>query len=84
MATAAARSGLVLSESRALRLFSFFLFYLGQGLPLGVSQVALPAWLVMNGAPDSAVAAAIAYRRSFTTALALIPPQAKSFARTLY
>jgi PAT family beta-lactamase induction signal transducer AmpG len=41
------------------RLFSFFLFYFGQGLPLGVSQVALPAWLVMNGAEEAAVAAAI-------------------------
>ncbi len=54
-----AAGSMILSESRILRLFSFFLFYLGQGLPLGVSQVALPAWLVMNGSPDAAVAAAI-------------------------
>jgi PAT family beta-lactamase induction signal transducer AmpG len=59
MATAAAR-GLVLSESRLVRLFSFFLLYFGQGLPLGLSQVAFPAWLVANGADQSAVAAVIA------------------------
>jgi len=59
MAADAGRS-LVLSESRPLRYFSFFLLYLGQGLPLGVSQVALPAWLVANGANEAAVAAIIA------------------------
>jgi PAT family beta-lactamase induction signal transducer AmpG len=59
MATAMPRQGLVLTESRATRLFSFFLFYFGQGLPLGVSQVALPAWLVANGADEAAVAAII-------------------------
>ena len=60
MATAAARHGLVLSESRIVRLFSFFLLYVGQGLPLGLSQIAFPAWLVANGAEESAVAAVIA------------------------
>jgi len=61
MATAAAgRQGLVLSESRTVRLFSFFLLYFGQGLPLGVSQIAFPAWLVANGAEEAAVAAVIA------------------------
>jgi PAT family beta-lactamase induction signal transducer AmpG len=59
MAAVAGRS-LILSESRPLRYFSFFLLYLGQGLPLGISQVALPAWLVANGAKESAVAAIIA------------------------
>jgi PAT family beta-lactamase induction signal transducer AmpG len=59
MAAVSGRS-LVLSESRPLRYFSFFLLYLGQGLPLGVSQVALPAWLVANGADEAAVAAIIA------------------------
>jgi MFS transporter, PAT family, beta-lactamase induction signal transducer AmpG len=51
--------GLILSESRRLRLFSFFLLYLGQGLPLGIAQIALPAWLVANGADAAAVAAII-------------------------
>jgi PAT family beta-lactamase induction signal transducer AmpG len=59
MAAVAGRS-LVLSESRPLRYFTFFLLYFGQGLPLGVSQVALPAWLVANGANEAAVAAIIA------------------------
>jgi PAT family beta-lactamase induction signal transducer AmpG len=59
MAAVAGRS-LILSESRPLRYFSFFLLYLGQGLPLGISQVALPAWLVANGADEAAVAAIIA------------------------
>jgi PAT family beta-lactamase induction signal transducer AmpG len=60
MATAATRSGLVLSENRVVRLFSFFLLYFGQGLPLGFSQIAFPAWLVANGADETAVAAVIA------------------------
>jgi len=51
---------MILSESKILRLFSFFLLYVGQGLPLGVSTVAFPAWLVANGAPASDVAAIIA------------------------
>jgi len=50
---------MILSENRALRMVSFFLLYVGQGLPLGISQVALPAWLVMNGANELAVGAAI-------------------------
>ena len=52
--------GFVLSENKVVRLFSFFLLYLGQGLPLGVSVIAFPAWLVMNGAPEADVAAVIA------------------------
>jgi PAT family beta-lactamase induction signal transducer AmpG len=51
---------MVLSESKVLRLFSFFLLYIGQGLPLGVSTVAFPAWLVANGASEADVAAIIA------------------------
>ncbi len=60
MASAAAGRGLVLSENRVVRLFSFFLLYFGQGLPLGLSQIAFPAWLVANGADETAVAAVIA------------------------
>src|SRR5918993_5660979 len=59
MAAAAGAQRLVLSENRVVRLFSFFLLYFGQGLPLGVSQVAFPAWLVANGAEEAAVAAVI-------------------------
>jgi len=52
--------GLVLSESRLLRLFSFFFFYFGQGLPLGLAVIAMPAWLAANGARDADVAAIVA------------------------
>ena len=39
-----------LSESRRLRLYGFFLMYFSQGVPFGLVQVAIPAWLVANGA----------------------------------
>ncbi len=39
-----------LSESRRLRPWAFFLLYLSQGVPFGLVQVAIPAWLVANGA----------------------------------
>ena len=54
------QTGPILSESRPVRLFSFFLFYFGQGLPLGVSTVAFAAWLAANGAPEADVAAIVA------------------------
>lgn len=47
---------MVLSESRPLRLFSFFFLYFGQGLPVGISTIAIPAWLAANNAPDAHVA----------------------------
>jgi PAT family beta-lactamase induction signal transducer AmpG len=56
MDEAVARRGLVLSESRFVRLFSFFFLYFGQGLPLGMTVIALPAWLAANGATDAEVA----------------------------
>lgn len=56
MATSAARERMVLTESRPLRLFSFFLLYFGQGLPVGISVIAIPVWLAANGAPDEHVA----------------------------
>jgi PAT family beta-lactamase induction signal transducer AmpG len=43
---------MVLSESRWLRLLSFCFLYFGQGLPLGLSTVAIPAWMAANGAAD--------------------------------
>ncbi|HYD24386.1 MAG TPA: MFS transporter [Croceibacterium sp.] len=63
MATVAGAQRLVLSESRLVRLFSFFFLYFGQGLPLGMTVIALPAWLAANGAPDADVGliAATAY-----------------------
>jgi MFS transporter, PAT family, beta-lactamase induction signal transducer AmpG len=50
---------LILTESGKFRLGAFFLFYFGQGLPIGVTAVAFPAWLAANGAPDADVAAVI-------------------------
>lgn len=60
MSDAAASKGLILSESRNLRLFSFFLFYFGQGLPVGLTIVALPAWMAANGVADADVGNLIA------------------------
>jgi PAT family beta-lactamase induction signal transducer AmpG len=54
------KTGLILSESRKVRLFSFFFMYFGQGLPLGIATVAMPAWLAANGAPEADVAAIVA------------------------
>lgn len=51
---------MILSENKVVRLFSFFILYVGQGLPLGVSTVAFPAWLVANGASEADVGAIIA------------------------
>lgn len=51
---------MVLTENKIVRLFSFFLFYFGQGLPTGITVIALPAWLAANGAPDADVAAVVA------------------------
>jgi PAT family beta-lactamase induction signal transducer AmpG len=56
MSTQPAPQRMVLSESRRVRLFSFFVLYFGQGLPVGIGAIALPAWLAANGAPDAHVA----------------------------
>lgn len=60
MVEAARGPGLVLTENRKFRLACFFLFYFAQGLPTGLTSVALPAWLADNGASDAAVAAIVA------------------------
>ncbi len=61
MSETAAAKGLVLYESRNLRLFSFFLFYFGQGLPAGLTVVALPAWMAANGVADGQVGNLVAW-----------------------
>ncbi len=51
MVTAApVQSGLILTQSKPLRLLTLFLFYLTQGAPVGVFLYAIPAWMAGNGA----------------------------------
>ena len=45
-----------LSESRLLRIGSFTLFYVAQGLPFGLISIALPAWLAEQAASISDIA----------------------------
>ncbi|MHA6333161.1 MFS transporter [Qipengyuania sp. CAU 1752] len=51
MTNATVPGRLVLSESRPLRLFTLFILYVGQGLPIGLFWFAVPAWMAVNGAP---------------------------------
>lgn len=55
MATAAQGAGLVLEHSRPLRLFTLFILYVGQGMPIGLFWFAIPAWMAVNGAPAADV-----------------------------
>lgn len=63
MTTASTASRLILSESRPLRYFSFFLFYFAQGLPSGLTTVGLAVWVAANGGSSADVASigAVAY-----------------------
>ena len=45
-----------LSESRRLRLFALFIFYVAQGVPIGLFWFAIPAWMAANGASAADVA----------------------------
>ena len=45
-----------LSGSRSLRIGSFALFYVAQGLPIGLISIALPAWLAEQAVPVSQIA----------------------------
>lgn len=56
----ASHKGLILSESRRLRIFSFFLFYVSQGLPFGLTTTALPIWVAANGGSSAQVASVVA------------------------
>jgi MFS transporter, PAT family, beta-lactamase induction signal transducer AmpG len=47
--------GLVLENSRSLRLFTLFILYVGQGIPIGLFWFAVPAWMAVNGASAAAV-----------------------------
>jgi len=45
----------ILSESRPLRLFTLFVLYVAQGVPIGLFWSAIPAWMAANGADASDV-----------------------------
>ncbi len=51
---------LTLSDNRNLRIAMLFVLYIAQGLPFGLFQVALPAWLAQNGASAAAVGGVLA------------------------
>jgi len=51
---------MILSQSRALRLFTLFILYVGQGLPLGLSWFAIPAWMAANGAAAADIGSVLA------------------------
>lgn len=46
----------VLADSKVLRFGMFFLLYFCQGLPLGLSLIAMPAWLAAKGLDAAAIA----------------------------
>ncbi len=52
----------VLDQSRPLRLFTLFILYVTQGVPIGLFWFAIPAWMAANGAS----AADVAYVLGFT------------------
>ena len=56
----AARPSLALSENRNLRFVVLFLLYVAQGLPFGLIDFALPAWLAQNGASAAAIGGVLA------------------------
>ncbi|GMN03749.1 MFS transporter [Erythrobacter sp. MTPC3] len=48
-------AGLLLEHSRPLRLFTLFILYVGQGMPIGLFWFAVPAWMAVNGASAAEV-----------------------------
>lgn len=50
MASAASANSLILETSQRLRLFTLFILYVGQGMPIGLFWFAIPAWMAVNGA----------------------------------
>lgn len=49
-----------LSEHRTLRIVMLFLLYVAQGLPIGLIDFALPAWLAQNGASAAVIGGVLA------------------------
>ncbi|MEE1877244.1 MFS transporter [Altererythrobacter litoralis] len=60
MVTISSQNGLILSHSRRLRLFTLFILYVGQGLPIGLFWFAIPAWMAANGASAKDVGSVVA------------------------
>ena len=57
---AASRPAPTLETSRNLRLFTIFLLYAGQGIPLGLFDFTIPAWMAVNGASAADIAFVVA------------------------
>ena len=55
-ASTVANRRLILSESKRLRFFTLFIFYLNQGVGWGLFSLLLPIWLTANGATIGQVA----------------------------
>ncbi|NNC51838.1 MAG: MFS transporter [Erythrobacter sp.] len=55
MASAASGNSMILEHSQRLRLFTLFILYVGQGMPIGLFWFAIPAWMAVNGAPAADV-----------------------------
>ncbi|MDP7577097.1 MAG: MFS transporter, partial [Pseudomonadales bacterium] len=51
---------LFLTENRYLRFASFAVFYIAQGLPIGLISIALPAWLAQEGIAAGEIATFVA------------------------
>lgn len=51
---------MILSENRLLRLFTLFILYVGQGLPIGLTWFAIPAWMAARGASAQDVGSVLA------------------------
>lgn len=60
MATLSESGILILSQSRPLRLFTLFILYVGQGLPIGLTWFAIPAWMAARGASAQDVGTVLA------------------------
>ncbi len=62
MATmAAGRFGLILTESKPLRLLTLVLFYFTQGFPVGLFFYAVPTWMAANGAGTAEIAGVVSF-----------------------
>ncbi|MXO50819.1 MFS transporter [Erythrobacter gaetbuli] len=50
MAVAGSSNAWILENSQRLRLFTLFILYVGQGMPIGLFWFAISAWMAVNGA----------------------------------